>query len=110
MANALAEVQDTFVSLNANYTMLRIACRNDTERHQLADRYTKAEAEYYACVNKILSDDDAEVASLCKELTDANKGIKNSVQLMGQISKVIDIIDDALNIGTQLLAKVGVAL
>ncbi len=110
MANALAEVQDTFVSLNANYTMLRVACRSDAERQELADRYTKAQAEYYDCVNKMLSDDDAEVATLCKELTDANKGIKNSIQMMGEISKVIDIIDTALNIGAQLLVKAGVAL
>jgi hypothetical protein len=107
MANALLDVQHTYTSLDAQYNMLRAACVDDDQRNALADQYAAAELAYDKCVGQMLEDDDAEVAALSTQLQAANAVVDKSVEQMGNMSKVIDNITNALTIGAQLAAKVG---
>jgi hypothetical protein len=107
MANALLDVQNTFTTLNANYNMLRAACQTDQQRTDLAAQYEAAETAYNKCVNKMLADDDAAVATLSTELKAANEQIVKSVQQMGNMSKVIDDITTAVTTGAKLAAMAG---
>lgn len=107
MANALADVQDTYVSLNANYNLLYAACRDDGQRKDLQEEYADAQSAYQKCVGKMLSDDDSNVGALCVQLRTVNTQIKKAVEEMGDMSKVIDTIDKALEIGGEIAAKAG---
>ena len=60
----------------------------------------------YAYVDKMLSDDDAEVAALSKQLKDANRLMDKAVTEMGNMNKVIDDITGAVTIGAALAAKI----
>jgi chromosome segregation ATPase len=108
VANALEGILDTFTTLDDNYSLLRAACRTQAARDQLAAKYSAAEAAYQKAANQVLSDDEATVAVLNTQLTSVNKQIQQAVAEMGDMSKVIDHITQALSLGAQLLAKAGV--
>jgi predicted phage-related endonuclease len=108
VVNALSEVEETFLALDAKYSVLYAACTSDAERGALQHRYAQAEAAYQSCVGKMLADDDAEIASLSARLTAVNNQIKQAETVMGDVSKVLGVIDEALSIGAQLLALAGV--
>lgn len=106
MANALDDVRQTFVSLDKQYNLLLAACLDNAHRQTLEDKYAVAQANYEAAGEKILSDDDVQVAALSAQLKTANKQVAKLVEQMGDISKVIDGITQAVTVGAQLLAKV----
>jgi uncharacterized protein (UPF0264 family) len=104
MANALTEVQNTFLSLDSQYNMLRAACKTDQDRTNLAAMYADAQKNYQTCVNKILEDDDAQVAALCKALKAANSVVDQATKEMGEMNKVIDGLTTAIDLGSKLIA------
>lgn len=105
MANALQDVQQTFTSLDSQYNMLRAACKTDADRKALADRYGTAQANYEECVGQMLADDDAEVAALSTQLKTANQKVAKLEAEMGDINAVLCDIDQAIQIGQKILAK-----
>ncbi len=107
MANALQEVQNTFLDLDRNYSMLRLACKDDGERQDLMDRYASTQTHYQECVDETLSDDGTTVKALCAKLVAVNGQIKLAVTIMGDMAKVIATIDQALVLGTKLIAAAG---
>lgn len=108
MANALQGILDTFTSLDDNYALLLAACRTKAARDQLAAQYSAAEAAYQKAANQVLSDDEATVAVLNTQLTSVNKQLRKAVAEMGDMSKVIGQIAQALSLGAQLMAKAGI--
>ncbi|MFT4111699.1 hypothetical protein [Silvibacterium sp.] len=106
MANALDDVQETFTTLDAQYNTLLIGCKTQADRDALKAKYALAQQNYDACVNKLLSDDDATVAALDKQLKTANVQVKTAVAQMGNMQKVIGDITTAVSYGSQLLSMV----
>lgn len=104
MANALATVEATFLSLNGQYNMLKAACRTQADRDALDQRYSAAENAYLKCVGQTLEDDDATVGALCTQLTTINKQVGTLVTEMGDMNKVLTVLDQALKLGQQVLA------
>ncbi|MGA8111863.1 MAG: hypothetical protein WB974_20645 [Acidobacteriaceae bacterium] len=104
MADALATVQATFLSLDSQYNLLRAACRTQADRDALDQRYAAAENAYLKCVGKTLEDDDATVGALCTQLTTINKHVSTLVTEMGDMNKVLTVLDQALKLGQQVLA------
>jgi hypothetical protein len=107
LANPLEDVQQTFLSLDAQYTVLLAACQTDAQRDLLQENYVLAEQNYQSAVNAILEADDAQVAELGHDLEAANEKVKKATEQMGNISSVIDDIDQAVRTGTKLLALAG---
>jgi len=106
MANALIDVQNTFLSLDSQYNMLRAACKTDQDRAALAAQYAAAEKNYQTALNEMLEDDDAQVAALSKALKAANGVVSNATKEMGDMSKVLDGITTAISLGSKLIACV----
>jgi archaellum component FlaF (FlaF/FlaG flagellin family) len=103
MPNALLTVQDTFNTLDSQFRILFVACQTEEQRAALKQRYSEAQAAYQKCIGKMLSDDDAEVAALDAQIKAANQQIKQAVTEMGTISKVIDEITTAIQLGEKLV-------
>jgi hypothetical protein len=103
MANALAGVQATFLSLDGQYNLLLAACRTQADRDALSARYSAAETAYDQCVGQILEDDDTAVAALCTQLTTINKQVSALTTQMGDIGKVLTVLDQALKLGQQVM-------
>ncbi len=107
MANALDDVQATYTIVNEKYNLLRVACQTDAQRDALAAQYADAQTAYFACVGKMLSDDDAEIATLSQQLQAANTLVTQSVEEMGDMSTVIDQITQAVTLGAKLVTAAG---
>jgi len=104
MANALTDVQNTFLSLDNQYNMLRAACKTEQDRANLAAKYTDAQKNYQTTLNKTLEDDDVQVAALSKALKAANSVVDQATKEMGDMSKVLDGITTAIDLGSKLIA------
>jgi len=104
MANALADVQTTFLNLDGQYNLLLAACPTQADRDALMERYSAAESAYDQCVGQLLEDDDAAVATLCTQLAAINKQVSALTTQMGDMSKVLALLDQALKLGQQVIA------
>jgi hypothetical protein len=104
VANALIDVQNTFLTLDSQYNMLLAACQTAADRDALAAQYSKAQQNYQAALNAVLSDNDAEVAALSTQLKAANTQVLQATSQMGNISKVINDIVTAVSIGVKLIS------
>jgi hypothetical protein len=106
MQSALQELETTYFTLQGQIGMLTAACTTDQQRSDLIAEYVAARSNYWNCVNKAFHDDDPQVVSLTAQLDSANTQLKTLVQQMGNISKVIDGITQAVTVGASLAAKV----
>jgi chromosome segregation ATPase len=103
VANALVDVQNTFLTLDSQYSMLLASCRTEAERDALARQYSAAQENYQVALNAVLSDDDAQIAALSSQLKAANTQVVQATAQMGNISKVIDDITTAISLGAKLI-------
>ena len=106
MQSALQELETTYFTLQAQIGMLTAACTTEKQRSDLITKFVAARSNYWNCVNKAFHDDDPQVASLTTQLETANTQLNKLVQQMGNISKVIDGITQAVTVGASLAAKV----
>ncbi len=107
MANALAEVQETYLSLDKNYSLLLAACQTEAQREQLEAQYAQAQDAYEKCLGQMLDADTAEIADLTARLKVVNAQIAGALSVMGDMSKVLNVITQALTIGEELIAAAG---
>ena len=106
MANALSDVQATFLSLDSQYNILLAGCKTQAQRDVLAAQYAAAQQNYQRTLNATLTDDDAQVAALSTQLKSANLQVVQATAQLGNISKVINDITTAVSLGAQLVAMV----
>lgn len=102
MQTALAELEKCYFTLQSQIDTLSAACQTKDQKDALSTQYVKARQAYWSCVNKAFHDDDPQVASLAAQLDAANAKLKVAVQQMGNISKVIDGITQAVSIAASL--------
>jgi hypothetical protein len=105
MAETLQELQDTYETLSDQIDLLSAACHTQEQRDALTASYLLAQHNYLGARNKIFKENDAELERLTQELRKANKDIKRLVEQLGNISKVIDGITMAVNIGSSIASK-----
>lgn len=103
MSNVCTEVKATFLILQEQIALLEIACQDETERGKLNDKYEAARKLHDKCIDKMLHADEKQLQSLIEGVETANEQLKKSVQEMGNMSKVIDAITDALTFSEKLI-------
>jgi hypothetical protein len=104
MANALTDVQNTFLTLDDQYSMLLAACRTQQDRDLVGAKYAAAQKNYQTCLNQVLEDDDPEVTALSKQLKAANAVVAQATVEMGDMSKVLNSLTTAIDLGSKLIA------
>lgn len=107
MANALSDVQNTFLTLDQHYNMLLAACPTQDARAALGVQYAAAQKNYQMCVDQFLASDDPAVAAVSQQLQAANQVVSQAEKEMGTITKVLDHVNTALELGQQLIARAG---
>jgi hypothetical protein len=108
MANALIEVQATFLSLDSQLNTLLAAITTQEQKAVLLAKYSTAQQNYVAAAQyAALSDDDAQVAALSTQLKAANAKIVQATALMDNFDKLIHDITTAVSIGEHLVAMAG---
>lgn len=105
MGPSLQSLENQYMLLTQNLSMTLAACPSQTERNQVMTQYVTARRNYWSSIQKIFHDDDPKVASLANEMREEQQKIEDCTKHLNDIAKVIDIITDAVNVGTALAGK-----
>jgi hypothetical protein len=105
MGPSQQSLEDQYMLLTQQLSMILSACPTQTERDQVMTQYVASRRNYWSSIQKTFHDDDPQVTSLVQEMKDEQKAIKDCMNQLNNIAKVIDIITDAVNVGTALVAK-----
>jgi hypothetical protein len=106
MGDSLSTLEGIYTSLQANLDMTLSACPDQAHRDQVMTQYVTARTNYWNCVNKAFHDDDPALQALVTQGKTAITAIKNINDSLGDITKVINTITQAVTIGGEIAAKV----
>ncbi len=102
MGPSLQALEDQYMLLSQNLSMILAACPTQTERDQVMTQYVTARRNYWNSIQKVFHDDDPKVVVLVQEMQTEQKKIQYATNHLNNIAKVIDIITDAVNVGSTL--------
>ncbi|HVW79304.1 MAG TPA: hypothetical protein VHB45_16935 [Alloacidobacterium sp.] len=105
MGPSLQSLEDQYMLLTANLSKMQDACSTQSERDQLMTQYVTSRRNYWSSIQKVFHDDDPQVEVLVKEMRNEQQAIKDATAHLENIAKVIDIVTDAVSVGTALAAK-----
>ncbi|HYK36990.1 hypothetical protein [Alloacidobacterium sp.] len=105
MGPSLQSLEDQYMLLTQNLSMILAACPTQTERDQVMAQYVASRRNYWSSLQKIFHDNDPTVASLVQEMHDEQQKIKDCTKHLNDIARVIDIITDAVNVGAALAGE-----
>ncbi|HLH35616.1 MAG TPA: hypothetical protein VKX41_13165 [Alloacidobacterium sp.] len=106
MGPSLQALEDQYMLLSQNLSMILAACPTQTERDQVMTQYVTARRNYWNSIQKVFHDDDPKVVVLVQEMQTEQKKIQDATNHLNNIAKVIDIITDAVNVGSTLASIV----
>ena len=105
MQDALAALEQTYMTLQSQVSMLSAAC--DPQQHDtLITQLVAARSAYWSCVNKAFHDDDPQVISLTSQLNVANQQLSNAITQMGDMNTLLTQITQAVATASKLAALV----
>ena len=105
MGPSLQSLEDQYMLLNQQLSIFLAACKTQEQRDQLMSQYTTARRNYWSGIQKTFHDDDPQVTSLVGKMHDEQQQIKDCTKHLDNIANVINIITDAVNVGSALAAK-----
>jgi hypothetical protein len=105
MGPSLQSLEDQYMLLTQQLSAILAACPTQTERDQVMTQYVTSRRNYWNSIQQIVHDDDPQIASLVAEMQTEQKKIQDCTDHLNNISKVIDTITEAVDIGTTLAAK-----
>jgi len=104
MGPSLQSLEDQYMLLTRELSAVLAACPTQTERDRVMTQYVASRRNYWNSIQKIFHDDDPQIAALVQEMQQEQQKIKDCTDHLNDISKVIDIISDAVNVGSALVA------
>jgi len=105
MGPSLQSLEDQYMELTQQLAMTLAACATQAQRDQVMTQYVASRSNYWDSIKKIFHDDDPTVLSLVGQMHEEKKKIKDCTNQLNEIAKVINIITDAVTVGTALAAK-----
>ena len=106
MGPSLQALEDQYMLLTQNLSMILAACRTQTERDQVMTQYVTARRNYWKSIQQVFHDDDPQIVALLQEMRIQQKKIQDCTNHLNNIAMVINVITDAVNVGTTLASKI----
>jgi len=103
MQNPLAALEQNYTTVQNQVNMLPLDC-NQVERDGFNAQLVAARNAYLSCLDKAFRGDDPQVVALTAQLKQQTQSIKDDVQNMGDIAKVLDQITTAVKTASNLAA------
>lgn|SRR5579875_471758 len=107
MGNALQALERQYMLLTQDLSMILSACRTQKDRDAVMRQYVTARRNYWNSIHKIFHDDDPAIVSLVKQMSEEQKQIESCRDNLNDIAKIINVITEAVSVGTALAAKAG---
>ena len=107
MGNALLALQNQYIYLTQNLSMMLTACSTQDQRDAIQTQYVACRRNYFKSVNSIFHEDDPAVASAITQMKTAQTALTSMLNGLNDITKVINGITDAVQIGAKLASLAG---
>ncbi|HEX3437020.1 MAG TPA: hypothetical protein VHT24_09675 [Pseudacidobacterium sp.] len=107
MGDSLKALEDQYMLLTQQLSMILAACKTQTQRDAVMTQYVTSRRNYWNSINKIFHDDDPKIAALVRQMSNVQTQIKDCTNHLDKIAQVIDDITDAVTVGTQLAGLAG---
>jgi hypothetical protein len=107
MGNSLKALEDQYILLTQQLSLLLAACSSQQERDQLMTLYVTCRRNYWNSINKIFHDDDPRITALIGQMREEQQKVQHCMQQLDQMAHVLDILTEAVNMGTQLASLAG---
>jgi DNA repair ATPase RecN len=106
MGPSLQSLEDQYMLLSQKLSTILLACTTQAERDQVMAQYIASRRNYVGSIQKVFHNDDPQIAALVQQMQTEQQQIKDSINHLNDIAKVINILGEAVNVGTALAAKV----
>lgn len=107
MGDALTALQNQYIFLTQNLSMLLAACSTQPQRDAIQTQYVACRRNFFNCINKIFHNDDPAVMALVRQMQSEQTSLTNMLQHLDDVAKVINGITQAVTVGAQLAAAAG---
>lgn len=105
MGPSVQALENLYVLLRGSLTTLQAQGATPGQLDQLRTQVVQARTNYWTAINSIFHDDDPGVRDLTSELNTEQLSLEATIKHLGEVSKVLDAITKAVDIGSQLVAK-----
>ncbi len=105
MPDSLEALENQYFLLRGSLPSLIAQGATPDQVTQLQTQIVQSRTNYWTAINQVLHDDDPETQTLTSELNTAQLTLKAAIDHMGEVAKIIDVITQAVGIGSKLAAK-----
>jgi len=106
MNQSLGVLEKQYFYLTQSLSDLMEQGATPVELDAMRKAIVQSRTNYWKAINNVLHDDDPDVASLVSQMNTAQLNLEAGVKNLGNVAKVLDVITKAVDIGSQLAAKV----
>ncbi len=105
MNDALKALEDQYFTVRGSLSTLIAQGATPAQLDELRTIIVISRNNYWTAINKVLHDDDPQVASLTSQMNSQQLTLQASIDHLADVGRILDVITRAVNIGTQLAAK-----
>ena len=102
---SLVSLETQYEFLTQTLSALLAACSTEEERDQIMAQYVSSRRNYLSCLQKIFHENDPQVATLVAEMQKEQQQIEDAAKHLENVAKIINVVADAVGVGTALAAK-----
>jgi hypothetical protein len=106
MSPSSEAVAQIYFNYQTNLNAMVDACPQQTDKDYIANKLTQARTNYFACLNKSFQEHDPELKVLVTQAQGSAETLKHIEDHLAEVSKVIDVVTDAVTVGSKIAAKV----
>src|ERR1700760_2277741 len=106
MGPSLQSLEDQYMLLTQHLSTILAACTTQEQRDRVMTQYVTARRNYWNSIQRIFHDDDPQIVAFVQQMNAERKRIEDATKHLNNISRVIDIITEAVNIGVALASKI----
>ena len=106
MNPSVESLENQYMTLRNSLSALIGLGATADQLNQVKAAIAKSRDNYWLATRRILHDDDPEVEALVSQMNTAQLSLDATIKHLGEVAGIIDAITKAVDIGSQLAAKV----
>ncbi|HLH51035.1 MAG TPA: hypothetical protein VKV96_16975 [Roseiarcus sp.] len=100
--NILAEIKKVYDQLDDSFDALYAECQTDEQKRRLRSLFASARDTYFAAAAKALTDKNATVDALTKELHGVNDQVQGQLADLKNVVEVLNLCTEAVKLAASL--------
>ncbi len=106
MNNSLGALEKQYMFLTQSLTDLMDQGATPEELTTMRKAIVQSRTNYWKAIGSVLHDDDPAVGTLVSQMNASQLNLEAGLKNLGNVSKVLDVVTKAVNIGSQLVSKI----